>query len=226
MTIALAGLSVLVLVAVVAALVLVPTDKRPATEPRPTIGYIGDSLTVGGMSEGLQPAIEELGYDASSLRIDGLIGRSIVDGVPPYVPSSQDVVTTWRQDGFHPNVWLIALVSNDFGKSKDELKLSMNKLIDVIDDEPVRTVLWVGPIVKPGSELQSQVDDTMYPALSEVMSERAGSIDIKLLNLQAAIRDRQLAEEVRVLWTDDRHMTAEGYRLRNQLIVEFCRTQL
>lgn len=222
-----AGLAVLVLVAVVAVLVLVPTDeRRPATEPRPSIGYIGDSLTVGGMSEGLQTAMGEAGYDASSLKIDGLIGRSIVDGVPPYLPSSQDVVTTWRREGFHPNVWLIALVSNDFGRSKDELKISINQLLDVIDDEPVTTVLWVGPVVKPGSVLQSQIDDNMYPALSEVVNERAGSIDIKLLSLQAAIRDRHLADKEKALWTDDRHMTAEGYRLRNQLIVEFCRAHL
>lgn len=168
--------------------------------------------------------MEALGYDTSSLRIDGLVGRSIVDGQPPYLPSSQEVVTRWRQEGFHPNVWLIALMSNDFGKTKDELKIAIGTLLDVIDDEPVTKVLWVGPVVMPGSQLQSQVDENMYPALTEVMTERAGSVQIEVLDLQSAIRGQHVADEERTLWTDDRHMTPTGYRLRNELIVEFCRT--
>ena len=220
------GVTVLVLVAVIIAVMVIRTEDRPpATAPRPMVGYIGDSLTVGGLSEGLQASMEGLGHDASSLRIDGLVGRSIVDGMPPYLPSSQDMVTRWRQEGFHPDVWVIALISNDFGKSKDELKTSIDALLDVIDEEPVTKVLWVGPAVRPGSELQPQVEETMYPALDEVVSERTGSIDIELLDLRSAIRDRPVIDEASALWTDDRHMTSEGYRLRNDLIVEFCRAQ-
>ena len=133
----------------------------------------------------------------------------------------------WRtEEDFHPDVWVIALISNDFDQDKEGIKARIDTLLAVLDDEPVKRVLWVGPVVRPGSSMQSAVDTNLIPALEETAAEKAGVIDFRFFDLQAAIRGLRLNEESPALWFDDRHMTPAGSDLRTSLIHDFIAANL
>lgn len=198
------------------------SDDLPVTVIPSIIGYIGDSTTVQNITNAARDSIYTLGYTSSNAKVDGLVGRSIVDGVAPYIPSSQTVVSTWRSGGYHPNLWVIGLISNNFGQTLTQLKTAINTLLNLLVAEPVKKVLWVGPVVPLTSSVAGQIP-TMYQALNEVAATRS-DLDMRVLDLSAAIHNGRDESGLWNLGNDSpafRHMTDAGYAIRNDLIRTF-----
>lgn len=193
------------------------------------MGYIGDSLTVQNVANGPRDSLYgAFGYTAANLKVDGVVGRSIVNGVPPYTPTSQEVVATWRAGGFHPHLWTVGLISNNFGQSLTQLKTAINTLLDVLMTEPPVTVMWVGPVLPAESStaLKNQIP-TMYQALNEVAAART-DLTMRVFDISSALHNGRDETGLWNFGNDSpafRHMTNAGYTLRNQLIAQFIDTQ-
>jgi hypothetical protein len=217
--------------AAAAALLLVGCASPPAVT---TLGWVGDSLTFqdGAGVAAIQSLLSEDGIDSTHEKVDGLIGRSVVDGVAPYIPSSQAVIKAWRSAGYHPNTWVIALCSNDFGESTSTLRAHVNSLLDLIVADSTVTkplVIWVGPITQAGSIY----DSATYRAQVAMMRTTIPSVLAGRTDVDGRFYDiyPDISRTDASLWkaagsADGRHMSVAGYTLRNMLINNFIKTQL
>lgn len=209
----------------------------PPSEIR-EIGWIGDSLTYQDSGNG-QTAIKNLlvagGWqNTNSTRVDGLVGRSIINGVAPYIPSSQTVIDTWRADGFNPRTWCFALVTNDEWDTDSGWTTKVNTLLAKVKEVPHSSglpyrIFWVG-----GPIYRQDIADANSPTYANRATRFAA--------VMASIRTAQLAggqigemtyidfpalyrngrDETGHWQSGDstgRHMTATGYGVRNAVTV-------
>lgn len=213
-----------------------PIPLTPAVEQ---VGWIGDSLTYqdgsGNGMANIKAALVTNGWlNTTDTRVDGLIGRSIINGVAPYIPSSQDVITTWRSAGFNPRTWVFALVTNDEWDTDGGWTAKVNTLLAKVKEVPHASglpyrVFWVG-----GPLYRQDVADANSPTYANRATRFAA--------VMASIRTTQLAggqigemtyidfpalyrngrDEAGHWQAGDatgRHMTATGYGVRNSLTV-------
>jgi hypothetical protein len=213
------------------------------TSPLPTVvnggsaivaGHVGDSLTEqSNSSADVKLMYEAMGFDDPvNSRTDGLVGRSIVNAGGGTTPSSETVINTWRTGGFHPNFWVIALCSNDFGRTSTQWKADIKTLLQLIATESVTRVLWIGPAYGPTANA-TVITQTpqMYTALNDVAVDTTGTlkpvgIDLRVFDLQSAFQ----AIDMTGLWLSSdstgRHMTAPGYLKRNEVMAPWIQSLL
>ena len=211
--------------------VILTGGVQPVTK---VLAIVGDSLTVGSISNGFVPLVTAMGYsgsltsnngtraivDGTTLRMDALVGRGLIENSSPYpTPGSLDVINAWRSAGWHPNSWVVGLISNNFGQSLTTLKASINTLVNLIAADGNVPLLWVGPVLANHATqtLKDQLP-TMYQALNEVAAARS-DVSMSVFDLSSALHN---GRDESTLWqmtdTTGRHMTNEGYVLRGQLI--------
>jgi len=192
-----------------------------------TLGYIGDSLTEqsGPGPANIAASLVPLGFTTSNSKIDGLSGRSISQNVPPWPsPGTIQVMQAWRAGGFHPDLWLMALSSNDYDASISTLQSRVNLVLDEALLETVSKVLWIGPAIQPTptSITPTQVAN-IYTALNNVAAARS-DVEMVVYDLRAAYNAYDPVQSG--WWTDDRHMTTLGYSVRNSLIAGFIEDEM
>lgn len=186
------------------------------------LGYVGDSLTEQGdggvaAAQSLYP----LGYDPTNLRADAVVGRSIWQNVDPWPTNGASQAVTTIRGLIAPSMWLIALCSNDFDTNQAGIQSRCESLIAKLKEQPFTRLLWVGPVVGPGSSVTTTQIATMYAALNAVDVAHP-ELDMRVLDISAEIHDG--ADETALWLSSDatrRHMTPAGYARRNSEIATF-----
>lgn len=164
------------------------------------------------------------GYDTSTLLWNGLVGRTIVNAGGGSTPSSETVISGWRTAGNHPKVWLVGLITNDYGRTETNWRADMKTLLDLIAVDPVTRVLWVGPAYGPqaNATVLSQTP-TMRAMLADIAAtsdtaKKPAGMDFRYFDLHAAFQ----AIDTTGMWDGSdntgRHMTTAGYTKRLELI--------
>ena len=213
----------------------IPYGVQPVAEQ---VGWIGDSLTWQNNNPGPSAITTQLvnqDWGDGNVKVDGLVGRSIINGVAPYIPSSQDVIDSWRALGFNPRTWVFALITNDEWDTDSGWTTKINTLLAKVlsvshSSGKKYRIFWIGgpayrPDIQAGapystrySRFQSVVDTiaaTRVPADFEILTS---------INITALIHN---GRDETGLWLDSgsdatgRHMTATGYTLRNTLSVPY-----
>lgn len=187
------------------------------------VGWIGDSLTAGMTPATVESALRATFADA---RCDGLVGRSIIDGVAPYIPSSQDVVSAWRASGYNPRTWVIALVTNDEWDTNSGWTTKINTLLDLITSVPhgegPYRVYWVGLTYRPDVNVVEPAASRVARWVTVAHSVADARTDCTVLPLDwnALMHD---GRDETGLWdlndSTGRHMTSSGYALRRSVLV-------
>jgi hypothetical protein len=187
-------------------------------EPDPPIvtdglGYIGDDLTLQGGSTQPQAQLVASGWDPSLLRVDAAVGRTI--------SGAADVITDWREQGFDPDTWIIALGSFDLASTDPQWTAAITAILDQISAGPgaAYTVYW------PELVLRDSETDTRVTRFEAVLNTLVGDhpkITFKVNeSLNAYIHNGRTETGLWVLAGTDatgRLMTSAGYDLRNKFI--------
>lgn len=201
------------------------------------VGWIGDSLTYqdGTGQANIKAALVTNGWpNTNDTRVDGLIGRSIINGVAPYIPSSQDVVNTWRAAGFNPRTWVFALITNDEWDTDANWTTKVNTLLNLIVSVPHASglpyrVFWVGgPIYRAdvaaaNSPTYANRATRFTAVMASIRTARlaAGQIgEMTYIDFPALYRNGR--DETGHWQSGDgtgRHMTQTGYGIRNSITV-------
>lgn len=191
-----------------------PPDPAVPTDPA-ALGYIGDSLTYQDGSTAARDTLIAAGWPDTKTRVDGLIGRAIIDGTA--LPSSQEVVNSWRADGFDPKTWIIALGSNNVGATDANWVNWCGQMLDLIAaGEGPYVVYWVG------IAFRDDPADTRTSRFQAVLDGLVGArpnIDLRPLDWNAYVHNGR--DETGLWQTGDatgRHMTPTGYALRNNYV--------
>lgn len=170
--------------------------------------------------------------NTTATRVDGLIGRSIINGVAPSIPSSQDVVNTWRAGGFNPRTWVIALIMNDETDTDAGWTSKVNTLLDLIVSMPHASglpyrIFWVGgplyraDIAAANAPTYAQRATRFAAVVASIKTARlaAGQIgEMTYIDFPALYRNGRV--ETNDWQSGDatgRHMTQAGYAVRNSL---------
>lgn len=171
-----------------------------------SIGIVGDSLTYQGGkgTPRILSAFAEAGWDilANDIRIDAVTGRGIRGGIPP--------VVTWRDQGFLPDVWLIALGTNNLNATPTTLDNAIYDLIDTIrQTTPDATIHWVGVGIR-------STEDARVAKVNNALLKRTWPDKFTFCDWDAHIHD---GREEAGLWllsdANGIHMTTAGYAIRN-----------
>jgi len=124
---------------------------RPADDTgAPLVAMVGDSITVGSVA-GLRAAAAASGYE---LVVDAEVGRRITGGTFPR--SGTAAVTDLLATAAEPDVWVVALGTNDIGKhdSADGYARDIDTLVGLLpDDVPL---VWIN-VYLPGQPEESAV---------------------------------------------------------------------
>lgn len=142
--------------------------QLPAAEViRTKFAMVGDSITKAS-SQSLTTVLENLGY--TDISIEAAVNRRIAVGDGKHEPlSGVKTLFTMISDGVDPDVWAIAMGTNDVGKYKtaDDYAGLIDQMLDMPDSKT--PVVWVdvyNPNQLPGTKI-----------FNEVLRERAGARD-------------------------------------------------
>jgi lysophospholipase L1-like esterase len=117
---------------------LAPTADRPA--PRTSVVMVGDSITAGSATP-LQTALTTAGF--SNITIEAQPSRRIAVGGGPSEPrSGEQAIDTLLDKGTSPDVWVVALGTNDVGKYAD-LDAYASLIDGLLAMLPAKPLLWV-----------------------------------------------------------------------------------
>jgi lysophospholipase L1-like esterase len=128
------------------------------------VAMIGDSITAMS-DEQLETAFTEVGFDAAV--IDGVPGRRIlVDNEGSDADAGVDVLEGMLDYGIDPDVWVIALGTNDVGQySAEDYDEVVRAMLDLLpDDVPV---VWVNAYVGPRLEATDDWNEALEATLGE-----------------------------------------------------------
>lgn len=113
---------------------------EPVSQPMPSsVAVVGDSLTLAAENE-IEAALTRLGLDV--LVIDGLESRRMVRGgseLPPGVDAIDDVLDA----GLEPELWIIALGTNDIGSGSSPDSFDDDVVSVLTRIPPGAPVIWV-----------------------------------------------------------------------------------
>lgn len=129
------------------------------------VAMVGDSLTVGATA-GLEAAAASLDID---LRIDAEIGRRITSGSDP--DSGIDAVTELLDEYGTPDLWVVALGTNDVGQysTPEEYADQINALLALIPaDAPL---VWIDVYLSVREDASEQFDQV----LTEILTQRGNA---------------------------------------------------
>jgi hypothetical protein len=142
--------------------------ELPAAEViRTKFAMVGDSITKAS-SKSLTTVLENLGY--TDISIEAAVNRRIAVGDGKHEPlSGVKTLFTMISDGVDPDVWAIAMGTNDVGKYKtaDDYAGLINQMLEMPDSKT--PVVWVdvyNPNQLPGTKM-----------FNEVLRERAAARD-------------------------------------------------
>lgn len=101
---------------------------------------VGDSITQGSADE-IRYTLASLGID--DVTVDGLTSRRIEAGGRGTPESGIQAIYRMLADGSDPDVWVVALGTNDIGKyaTADEYAALVQFVVDVLPDD--RPLVWV-----------------------------------------------------------------------------------
>lgn len=202
-------------------------QRPPISAVTTQLGYIGDSLTYqngsgclanGGSGQDVLNSLTSKTF-ATNTVVDGLIGRSIVDAGP--TPLTQDVINSWRSDGIDPQSWVMALGSNNVGATDQQWTTYIGTALDAVaaGSKAAYTVYWIGITFSP-----TYNDDrsTRFTSVMEsVAAARSDKITMVPIDYDSLIHNGRDESDI---WlasdTSGRHMTTDGYALRNQIIAD------
>ena len=130
-----------------------------------TVAMVGDSITVGSTEE-LDEAFAGIGFP--DVEIDAQSGRRMIEG--DGITSGLDGIAAVLADGAEPDLWVVALGSNDVANyAPEEYPAAINELLAAIpDDVPV---VWVDCYLTNYEDESMAFDAT----LREVLAERGNA---------------------------------------------------
>lgn len=129
------------------------------------VAMVGDSLTVGA-TQSLEAAAQTLDID---LRIDAEIGRRLTSGSDP--DSGVDAVTEMLDQYGTPDLWVVALGTNDVGQysTPEEYAEQIRALLSLIPaDAPL---VWIDVYLSVREEASEMFDQV----LTEILTERGNA---------------------------------------------------
>lgn len=184
-----------------------PSPANPDDDPgnHDQVGVIGDSLTAEMIDHGqLEPALIELGWAADDIRLDGVWGRPI-DGSGG--GSTTGVIEDWRQDGFDPRVWLIALGTNNSADGEQSWQYDVRAVINEINSGAAGnyTIYWVTTgYQEPDQNHQEAFLDTVQDIASEYPN-------VQVADYGAYLDEHRDDPEWDSYWSDSVHHSESGY---------------
>lgn len=174
-----------------------------ADEPEPGLGVatdatsvvvVGDSITQGSANE-IRYVMAGLGY--TDITVDGVTSRRIATGGGGAPESGTQAITRLLDAGADPDVWVIALGTNDIGKyaTSEEYGALVAELVELLPDD--RPLLWVD------AYRDDYVDDSEVfdEAVRAQLSDRDGTVVVSWFEVATAEPS---------LLRDGVHPTSEG----------------
>jgi lysophospholipase L1-like esterase len=148
-----------------------PAENVPLPLPLPmpgTVAVVGDSLTVSAADE-IDVALTDAGLEV--LAVDGLENRRMVRGgaeTRPGVDAIDDILAA----GHEPELWIVALGTNDVGNGIDEPHFS-DDVEAVLRGVPTGApVIWIDLFIRDRPRLVAQAND----AIRSVSAIRPGTL--------------------------------------------------
>ncbi len=142
--------------------------KLPAAEvTRTKFAMVGDSITKAS-SKNLTTVLENLGY--TNITIEAAVNRRITVGDGKKEPlSGVKTLLAMISDGVDPDVWAIAMGTNDVGKYKnaDDYAGLIDQMLSMLDSKV--PVVWVD-VYNPNQPAGTKM-------FNEVLRQRAGARD-------------------------------------------------
>lgn len=125
-----------------------------------TVAMVGDSITAGSA-----PALDDMAGDLGiDLTVNAEVGRRITVGTTP--PSGTSAVEGLLEGGLAPDLWVIALGTNDLGKydSTTEYGELIENLIDLLpSDVPV---VWIDTFITADPDGAATFNQALVDTLS------------------------------------------------------------
>ena len=144
-----------------------------------SVVVVGDSITQGSADE-IRYVLAAQGF--TDVTVDGLTSRRITVGGGGAPESGTQAIERLLDDGADPDVWIVALGTNDIGKygSSDEYGAQVAELIDLLPDD--RPLVWVD------AYRDDYVDDSVVfdDALRAQLSDRDGTVVVSWFDVASA----------------------------------------
>ena len=153
----------------------------------------------------LEPALIEQGWAGTDIRLDGVAGRTIDRPGPG---STSETIKTWRQDGFDPRVWLIALGTNDASDPVSQWQKEIRGVLNAINEGPAGnyTIYWVTT-----GYLEADVNNQSL--FLQTMHEIAGDYPNVIVADYGAFLDSHRDDpNWAAMWSDPVHHSEAGYK--------------
>jgi hypothetical protein len=192
------------------------------TDPQ-AIGYIGDELLFQSGSTEPYDLLVTNGQDASKLDGDGLVGRKIaLNGTT--VPNTQAVIDGWRQQGFDPGTFIIALGSNDSAATDATWTSQISAVLDYIAAGPgsAYTVYWLDLAFGNDPTGTSSIATRFKNVLNALVGSRA-KITLIPLDWNGYVHNGRSETGLWAVDAANKLMTTAGYTLRNQYVADQVR---
>lgn len=185
-----------------------PSPSDPGASPTNTdqVGVIGDSLTAEMIDyDLLEPALIDAGWASRGIRMDGVWGRPI-DGTGP--TATTEAISTWREAGFDPRVWLVALGTNNAGDSVSQWRQDIRGVLNTINAGATGnyTIYWVTT-----GYLQPDVNNQDL-FLSTVQEISADYPNVVVADYGAFLDEHRGQPGWESMWSDPVHHTKAGYQ--------------
>jgi lysophospholipase L1-like esterase len=166
------------------------TDRLPKPE---TVAVVGDSLTLSAVEE-LDAWLTDLGLDV--LVIDGVENRRMTHRTRT-VSSGADAISAILADE-SPDLWVIALGTNDVGGGTPALRDDVRTILDLIPDRV--PVVWVDLWIRDLAD--EIVDDNQ--AIRSIVATRPRSI---------VVNWHSFGDDDGLIAGDGVHLTSSGQRM-------------
>ena len=184
-----------------------PTTKEILAKQK--VAIIGDSLTEqnGNGVSNLEAMFEKAGFNAQNLYIYGVDGKKIA-APDKYETTTLQNIEQARKKLRHPNVWLIALGTNDRARDSENVTADIKAVMKEIGKDKV---LWVNTSSRDQSYKDSaRVNTVMKDTLKDYPNAKYLDWD-SYIHMAGSKSDwKPLTDN-----TDPIHMTDEGYIIRN-----------
>ena len=185
------------------------TGGEPADDDPRTVAMVGDSITFMS-SEPLRRGLTDLGLEV--LAIDAQVGRRMTVGTRGQLYSGTDVIT-YIAAGDPPDVWVVALGTNDVGQYPDAAAY----------EEQIRAVLEVIPDGAPLAWVDTWHEDRLAACqilngvLRTVLADRPATVVVDWY---------EHGDDAGVVTTDGVHPTPTGTEVFGLVVTDGVRALL